>query len=226
MSVFRRADNRQAITGLFLLVLLAVFAGPNTLPRLLSSIVPLIDEGIPCSWLKNGQDRAQHQSLIGRAATNPIEIRVKSSTLPTTADGRLVITITIINVSIGTVPIVFNPAQVIVGDNGSSGVGLIFNPPSTLSTGAVRQNVASFAETDIRVLGPRQRCVHKVEFPASQISGTLATGSTTVVAYYRSTSRGQAVQSQTNTSPVIFVDQGLWTGYVESDPVFIPLASQ
>ena len=37
----------------------------------------------------------------------------------------------IINDTIGTVPFVFNPNQVIVGnDTTSSGIGLIFNPPT------------------------------------------------------------------------------------------------
>ncbi len=224
MAFLRRSNNTQVITGIFLLVMLAVFAGPNMLPRL-SSMIPFADEGVPCEWLKTGEGRAQHQSLIGRSATNPLKVEVSSSTVPNTPDGKLVISIMVVNQSIGTVGFVFNPQQVIVGDDGNSGLGLIFNPPNTLSTGAVRQNPGTQPESNIRLLGPRQRCVHKVEFPANQLDSSLGTGTTTVTAYYRNNTDGQVFQAQDNT-PVIFPDQGLWTGYTESERVFIPLASQ
>lgn len=226
MAIFRSRDNRQVITGLFLLVLLASFAGSNALPNFLSELVPWFDESIPCGWLKTGDNRAQHQSLIGRSTSNPLALEVRSSPIPNTPEGSLVITITVINRTIGTVPIVYNPQQVIVGDNNTSGLGLIFSPQTALSTGANRQtDGATIAETNIRLLGPRQRCVHKVEFPASQIGSTLATGTATVVAYYRNNTRGQIVTAQQG-GQVIFPDQGLWTGIITTDPVFIPLSSQ
>jgi len=228
MGIFRRADNRQAITGLFLLVALAVFAGPNMLPRLIARIIPFADEGVPCEWLRTAEGRAQHQSLIGRAAADPILVAVESSPLPNTPDGTLVISITVINRSVGSVPFVFNPRQVLIGDNGSSGLGIIFNPVTTLTTGAVRQDAGSYAESDIRVLGPRQRCVHKIEFTASQVNGSpiLGTGTVSLVAYYRNNARGQVISAQGDLATPTFGDQGLWTGYIESEPAIIPLASQ
>jgi hypothetical protein len=206
MGMFRRSNSRQTITGIFLLVLLAVFAGPNTLPRLLTSVIPFADEGVPCSWLPTAEGRDQHQSLIGRSAANPISLGVKSSAVPGTQDGKLVISITVVNESIGTIGFLFNPQQVIVGDNQTSGLGLIFNPQNGLSTGGTRQDTGVYPESDIRILGPRQRCVHKVEFPANN-------------------SAGQIIQAQTAQTP-IFLDQGLWTGFVSSEPAFIPVASQ
>ena len=224
MRFFRRVDNRNTITGIFLLVLLAVIAGPNTLPRLIARIFPYADEGIPCQWLSVAEDRSQHQSLIGRASENPIALAVKSTTLPTTPDGSLVISITVINTSIGTVPFVYNPNQVMVGDNNTSGLGITFNPPVGLTTGAVRQDAASYPESDLRLLGPRQRCVHKIAFAASQLGalGPLNTGNATVTAFYRNNNRGQIIEGGTQ----LFADQGLWTGIVQSEPALIPLASQ
>jgi hypothetical protein len=225
MRFFRKVDNRNTITGIFLLVLLAVIAGPNTLPRLIARIIPFADEGIPCQWLAFAEDRSQHQSLIGRAAENPIAIGVRSTPLPTTPDGSLVISITVINTSIGTIPFVYNPNQVIVGDNNTSGIGITFNPPNGLTTGAVRQDSASYPESDLRLLGPRQRCVHKVVFAASQLGALgpqLATGTATVTAFYRNNNRGQIIPTGTQ----LFTDQGLWTGIVLSEPALIPLASQ
>lgn len=225
MGLFRGRDSRQLITGLFLLVLLAAFSGSNALPNFLSELIPWFDESLPCGWLKTAENRAQHQSLIGRSAINPLALEVRASPLPTTPEGSLVITITVINRSIGTVPFVYHPQQVIVGDNNTNGVGLTFNPQVGLSTGGSRPaNTGAVPENNIRLLGPRQRCVHRVEFPASQLGSSLATGTATVSAYYRNNTSGQIVTAQ-QPGQVIFPDQGLWTGIITTDPVVIPLSS-
>jgi hypothetical protein len=226
MQLFRRSENPNAIAAIFLLVLLAVFAGPNTLPRLLSNVLPFADEGAPCEWLRTAEDLAEHQSLIGRAVANPMALTVKVSPLPTTPDGQLVITITVINQSIGTVPILYNKDRVLVGDNGTSGLGIVFNPPNSKTTGATRQDAASYLESDIRLLGPRQRCTHKIAFPANQIDPNLLSGTAGVTAYYRNNNRGQVAPAPGGLATPIFSDQGLWTGFVQSEPVVIPLASQ
>jgi hypothetical protein len=226
MRYFRgRSDNPNALAAIFLLVLLAVFAGPNTLPRLLSSVVPTADEGVPCDWLRLGTERAEHQSLIGRSVTNPLALGIRSSAVPNTPDGVLSISVTVVNQSIGTIPIVYNRDRVLIGDNGTNGLGIIFEPAVSLTTGAVRQDSASIPESDIRLLGPRQRCVHRLEFPANRLDPNFATGSVRVRAYYRNTTRGQVVQSGSPATP-IFTDQGLWTGFIQSEAVIIPLASQ
>lgn len=221
-----RGDNPNTIVGIFLLVLLAIFAGPDTLPRLISAFVPNADEGIPCDWLHRAQDTANHQSLLGRAADNAIVLRVRAS--PVRSDSPLVINIMVQNNSIGTVPIVYNPQQVIVGDNNTSGLGIVFNPPNSLSTGGTRQDFTAFPESNIRLLGPRQRCVHRLEFPASQVLAdpTLASGGAQVLAYYRITSAGQVIASPGVAATPIFPDQGLLTvrsGFVQSEPVRIEL---
>lgn len=223
---FRRGDSTNAVVAVFLLVLLMVFAGPNMLPRLLANSFPFVDEGAPCDWLWSGTGRAEHQSLIGRAVTNPLALTVESSPVPTSADGTLTIRITVINQSIGTIPIVFNPNQILVGDNGTSGLGLIFDPPNTLSTGAVRQDAASVPESNIRLLGPRQRCIQKVDFPVSRLDPTVATGNAKVRAYYRNTTPGQSIPVAGSTTAPIFPDEGLWVGFVVSDPYTILVASQ
>lgn len=213
----RGANNPNLLVGIFLLLLLAVFAGPNALPTLISRVFPDFDQGIPCDWLRQGTDRAQHQSLIGRAATNPLALSVESSSIPNNPNGELVISILVINNSIGTVPIVYNPNQVIVGDNGTSGLGIIFNGPTSVTNNATRQDSASVPETNIRVLGPRQRCVHKVIFPYSVLDANVGSGALQVRAYYRNNNRGQVSAPQGVAATPIYPDQGLWTGYVESE---------
>ncbi len=229
MRYFSRSDNPNALVGIFLLILLAVFIGPSMLPRIASSISPAIDEGVPCAWLRSGGQLAYHQSLIGRAAQNPIRLAVRASPVPATAEGTLSISITIANESLGTIPIVYNPAQVIVGDNGTSGLGIIFTPNSPLSTGATRSDPPSFPESDIRMLGPRQRCVHRVNFSAAQLGAdpALASGGSQVRAFYRINTAGQVVANPAATA--IYPDQGLNkvpNGIIESLPVPIPLSNQ
>lgn len=228
MRFINRNDNPNLLVGIFLLVLLAVFIGPNILPRILSSVAPGIDESIPCAWLRRGIDRAYHQSLIGRAATNPLRVQVRAGSVPNTPDGVLVINIVVVNESLGTIPFVYDPNQVIIGDNGTSGLGLIFNPPNSLSTGAVRSDPQSFPEESIRLLGPRQRCIHRIEFPSNQFDASIATGTSQVRAFYRINSAGGVQQTLPNATP-IYPDQGLDVvsgGVVESAPVTIPLATQ
>lgn len=225
MSFFRRSGHPNLLVGIFLLVLLAVFAGPGTLPRLISSLVPNIDESIPCAWLRQGINRAEHQSLIGRSAASPITLRVRSSPVPSTPDGVLAITIIVTNTSIGTVAIVYDPAQVRIGDDGvTSGLGVAFNSPGPLSQG-VPQGAGSYPENEIRLLGPRQSCIHRLEFTTNQLpAANIATGGATVKAYYRNTAPGVVQNSNPQATPV-YTDQGLWVGIAESDSISIPLAA-
>lgn len=221
-----RSNNSNTIAGIFLLVLLVVFAGPDSLPRLISAFIPGADEGIPCSWLHRARDIANHQSLLGRAAENPLVLRVRAS--PIRPDSPLVIDIIVQNNSLGTVPIVYSPDQVIVGDNNTSGLGIIFNPPNSLTTGAVRQDYITFPEDGIRLLGPRQRCVHRLEFSPGQVQANpaLLGGGTQVLAYYRITSAGQVAITPGMIATPIFPDQGLLIvrgGFVQSGPVRIEL---
>jgi hypothetical protein len=75
----------------------------------------------------------------------------------------------------------------------------------------------------MRILGPRQRCVHTVEFPAGNVllDRAITSGLVRVRAYYRNNAAGQVVQLTPVATPV-FGDQGLWVGYVESEDVPIP----
>ncbi len=227
MTNIRSILLKNRIVGLILLVALVFISGPNILPRALSSLLPSVFyEGVPCAWLRRADDRANHQSLLGRAAPNPISVRVQVDPLPTDPSALWYVRIIVTNESLGTVPFVYSPNQVIVGDNDSSGIGLLFTPPNGLVTGGQRANTPVVPDSAIRLLGPRQRCVHTVEFPAGNvlIDGNIRAGLTQVRAYYRNNSRGQVVQPPGIAATPIFNDQGLWTGYVESNPVVIPLS--
>src|SRR6185503_20011781 len=155
MRYFRRAGNPNALVAIFLLVLLAIFAGPGMLPNLLPSLIPGADESIMCACLRTGTERAQHQSRIGREAVNPLSLKVRTTACPTQPGQTLAVSIVITNNSLGTVAIYYNPAQVRYGDDGvTSGLGLIPNSNSTVPRG--QNQGGSIPESDIRLLGQRQ----------------------------------------------------------------------
>lgn len=218
---FRNSSNPNTLVGIFLLVLLAVFAGPGVLPNLLPSIIPGADESIRCDWLRTGDQRATHQSLIGRAVdANAISVKVRTTALPNQPGQSLDISIVITNRSIGTVAIYYNHDQVRIGDDGiSSGLGIVFNSANSqaFSPGAN----TTYPEEDIRLLGPRQSCVHHAVFAYEQIPQLgIGVGNYQVKAYYRSTARGISQA----TAGAIYTDQGLWVGLAQSDSVAIPLS--
>lgn len=223
---FRRVrDSSNSVVGIIMLLLLLVFVGPNVLPNLLARTFPFVSEGTPCAWLRSASNRAAHQSLIARSARDPLTLRVQTSVVPTTLEGTLRITITISNNTIGTVPFVYDANEVVIGDDGSSGVGLIFDRPVNMVTGGFRQTagLGTFPESKIKLLGPRQRCVHTIDIPYGRMDGTLLTAQTVVRAYYRITTTG-ATQVVNSGEPFVFSDQGLalfTNGYVQSDPFII-----
>jgi hypothetical protein len=226
MSFFRRSSNPNSLVLIFLLVIVAVITGPTMLPRLMSYLLPTADESIRCDWLRSGFNRAEHQSLIGRAAgPRAISLKVRSTAVPQPPGDRITIIITVTNESIGTVAIQFNPKQIRFGDDGvSSGLGLIFNSTLNVPPGPLGQGAGPIPEDSIRLLGPRQSCIHRVDILLSSLPDpSIATGAATVKAYYRNTTTGIA-QPQTGSTP-IFSDQGLWVGVTESTAVPIPLAS-
>lgn len=210
MRYIRDASNQNVIVGIFLLIVLAVFAGPNAFPRFISSLVPIADEGVPCGRLPQATDRARHQSLIGRSASSvpgnpPVTVRVQAAALPADTTGEWLIRITLINDTIGTIPVIINETAAI-GDTGQNGLGVVFNAAAIGAGGQVPP------ASSIRLLGPRQRCVQRLSIPGTQL-GTLG-AFTSVKAYYRSTNPG-APTSLIGTP--IYGDQGLWTGVIESE---------
>lgn len=229
MRFFGGGGGPNLIVALFLIILLSMLAGPNLLPRLASQIIPGFDEGVPCQWLPTARDRGFHQSLIGRSAEAPIAVNIETTAITGDPAGVLVVSLIVTNTSLGTVPFIFAPNEVIVGDNGTSGLGLIFNPPNGLTTGGIRTpDGPAYDESKIRLLAPRQSCVFRVDFPNGNIltDPTMMSGDSTVRAYYRATQAGQVYPTPGIVATPIYNTQGIWVGYVESDAVRIPLASQ
>lgn len=219
MQFFRRGEeNTNSVVGIILLVALLVFSGPTILPSLLARTLDFADEGVPCTRLRQADNRGQHQSYIGRNAVNPLALRVIPSPLPPPGEGQLLIRMVIENTTIGTVPIVFDERQIIVGDDpNSSGFGLIFRPANGMRTTGVRQTQGNnIPEQFVRLLGPRQRCVHRVVIPAASIDPIVYAQQSSVSMYYRILTEGPTPPGSR------FPNQGLLRitgGYLESAPV-------
>lgn len=235
----RDGDSSNTIIGVVILVLMTVFVAPDVLPQLVSNSIPFIEEGVPCEQVVGGQDRANNQSLIARGAQDALTLRTEVGRFPN-ADGvtPFIVRIIVINETIGTVPFVYDPNQVIVGnDPNSSGFGIQFNPPVNIAldtNGDGIQNISnrpqgtgvSFAREDIGVLGPGQRCVIRIDIPNAQAQQIQA-GISSVRGYYRVLTAGGMVQINPLATPV-FTDQGMNVvagNFVESDPVIIPAAA-
>ncbi|HEX2619795.1 MAG TPA: hypothetical protein VHL11_06600, partial [Phototrophicaceae bacterium] len=109
-------------------------------------------------------------------------------------------------------PVVINPSPAI-GDTGQNGLGVMFTTAPAAATGA------QTAPGNIRLLGPRQRCVQRINIPASQL-GSM--GVTSIIkAYYRNSNQGFSG----GTVGAIYADWGLWVGVVESDPVTLTFSA-
>ncbi len=229
MAFFNVRDNPNAIVYLLLLVLLAVFAGPNVLPNLLSSLIPFVDEGVPCGRLRTGVDRAYYQSLLGRSVSaqrgegsSPFVISVRTSGAPTSPQDTFTVTITVYNRTLGTVPILITPGSVITDGSAVPGLGIVAGTGNVADLppgGAVQ-----YQSSQIRLLGPRQRCVHRVQFTGN-IPSQFAFAGATLRAYYRNNSVGQASPRVGANQPEVYIDQGLWIGTVLSEVATVPSVS-
>lgn len=214
--LYRDGDSSNSAIGIILLFMLFVFVGPTVLPTLLARTFPFLNESTSCSRLQTAQNRGIHQSLIGRNAVNPFEMRVVVPPVPSNQAATWNIQIIIENKTIGTVPFVFdNVARIGVGGvPDSSGLGLIFSPNVTYQQVPLASNTGTttFPDNNIRLLGPRQRCAFRVQIPVSSIS---VPGGATVRSYYRINAAGQVLTGG------IFSDQGLARvdgGIIQSEP--------
>lgn len=221
------SDRDRPIGGAVTVILLVVvlFVGFNVLPNFLGRWFPQLYQATPCENLRVSTNRANHQSLIGIAADNPIALSVNPSSLPTTADGFFTVKITVTNTSTGTIPIIINPLGITVSGGANQGLGLLFNPPNSLQSVVPSGQVAP--ADGIHILGPRQSCVQMVQFPAGNVlvDPNIQAGRTTVQATYRNSSPGPVIPPANTLATPIFTNAGLWVGSVESPAVVIPVSS-
>lgn len=212
----------NTLIGILILATLFTYVGQDAW-RYITGGLTFVGDAPPCAWLPQPDNLGNHQSLIGRAIAQdgePLQLKVKTSKIPTNSTQQLTVYITVINRSIGSVPFVYSPDQVIVGDNGSSGLGIVFDPPSNIITeGINRGSPTTYPNDSIRILGPRQRCVHRMDFEFDQLDATLRSGNVSVTAYYRGENEG--IVPSANPTPV-YPDQGLWTGVQTSVALPIP----
>ncbi|MDX2077870.1 MAG: hypothetical protein SFZ02_15690 [bacterium] len=225
MQLFRnRRDNPNVLVAVVLLFLLVIFAGPSNLPRLLSSVLPFADEGVACERLRDGTNRAYHQSLLGRVVNQldetPISLTIRTSALNEQST-TISVTVVITNRTVAPVPLLITPGQFILApEQPVSGLGITLNTTSPVPfTG---ENATSYQESRIRLLGPRQRCVHRVTYELANRPPALLglTPESSIKAFYRNTFVGTVAipnNPAQYVAPPAYNDQGLWVGIIESD---------
>lgn len=198
--------NPNPFIGIILLIVLLVFVLPDRLPQFISDLSPYLFAGIPCARLPAARDLAAHQSIIGRSVQDPLHLAV-APTAPQES-GALLIRLTVTNLSLGTLPVVFQEDNIVVAasDEESNGFGFIVEPELAEGTrGRQAPDPDGYEESDIRLLGPRQRCVHALDLLASQ---DMIDNGGTIRAYYRMSLPGEH-QRQSEGVPLIYGDQGL-----------------
>jgi len=207
--------NPNPFIGIILLIVLLVFVLPDRLPQFISDLSPYLFAGIPCVRLPAARDLAAHQSVIGRSVQDPLQLAVA----PTTPQdsGALLIRLTVTNLSLGTLPVVFQEDNIVVAasDEESNGFGFIVEPePAEGTRGRQAPDPDGYEESDIRLLGPRQRCVHTLDLVASQ---DMIDNGGTIRAYYRMSLPGEH-QTLSEGVTTIYADQGL--DYLSEGVVF------
>lgn len=217
--------NQRKLLVLFLcfgLVMLAI--GPRFAPYILGNFLKVAREGVPCEWLHTAIDPPNRQSLLARHSAEPLALLVRAEPFPTAAETTWVVRIVVINRSAGTMPILHRPDQVLLAeDPESSGFGLLFSPPLPLQNFASRIGQTSYRLTDIRLLGPKQRCHIELEFPgAAAIVDTSSLSSVTVQAYYRLLGTGEHPENGAGAGQEIFPDQGLRATSANSGVIYSP----
>ena len=199
-------NNPNAFIGLILLVVLAVFILPDRLPRFIADLSPYLFAGIPCGRLPAANDLAAHQSIIGRSVADPLLLEIAAAEID--EENKLALRLSVTNRSLGAVPIVYQEDHITVApaDDSSDGFGIIVEPEP--ADGAYRRsepNPETYAETDIRLLGPRQSCVHATEITAG---AAMVRDGGFAQAWYRMSVAG-AQQPQSEGMREIYSDQGL-----------------
>jgi len=213
-------NNPNAFIGLILLIVLVVFVLPERLPDFLAELSPRFFGGIPCARLPAAAGLAAHQSILGRQTRDPLRLALNTGGI--NDEGALMLRLSLTNMSLGAVPIVFQADNIAVADadDETDGLGIVIAPAVDLNERA-DPNPAGYDESDIRLLGPRQTCVHSLELLASP--DMIADGGR-ASAYYRMRVAG-AHQPGSGGARQIYADQGLdilSDGVVFSPEIEIP----
>ncbi len=199
-------NNPNAFIGIILLVVLVVFVLPDRLPSAIGGLSPGLFGSLPCARLPAAKDLAAHQSILERQAQEPLRLQLTASDI--NDEGGLVMRLSVANTSLGTAPIVFQTDNFVVAeaDDESDGFGIIIQlAPAAGLSARTDPNPSTYAEGDIRLLGPRQTCVHSLELVAS---AAMIRDGGSASAWYRMRAAGEQ-QPQSEGVREIFADQGL-----------------
>ena len=109
-------DNPNSYIGIVLLVVLLVFVLPGRLQGFFAELSPFAIGGIPCGRLPAASGMAAHQSILGRSASDPLRLELSATEIGD--EDQLALHLSVTNLSLGAVPIVFQAGQFCRGGGG------------------------------------------------------------------------------------------------------------
>ncbi len=212
-----------------IVIVAALIAASILLPR----FWPTLATGVDCTGLPHPLLTGSNQSLLA-AQTDPtllvLELVPERNVL--NAGDTLVLYIRFINNSMAPFTLFMLPEEAVLRYTGQE-IGLMFSligadgrvlgePPSPAHPlTPVRQQ---YRASELRMLGPRQRCTVRLELPPVRLEGASLTGGQyRITAVYRNQFKGTYSSVQRLTPTPIFGDQGVWVGQVQSNDIVISI---
>lgn len=226
---FNSADPLIRIVALIGLVVIIGLAVPRFLP--------VATSGVDCVNLPSPNADGNNQSLLSQqiasdSSAAPLQLEVVPDRPAIDTGQSLILYVRFINSSMAPLTLFLVPESQIfrfnkeeigllismipVAENRTLGLPGNSNPPLV-----PRQHYTS---TDLHYLGPRQRCTFRVELFADQLKAAGAlSGQYRIRVTYRNTSHGQILPVSPLTPTPVFLDQGVWTGEVQSNDTFVTI---
>ena len=219
---FDSSDPVTQAIAIVALVLLVIFAIPY-LP------LPYVVSGVGCDNLSAAEMSGSNQSVLGsQAAESDLRLELVPNPINLTTADPLTMEVRLINNSMRPLTLFLPQGEYVFRyDDQESGllfsiVGATDGQPRGEGANVRPPFVApsQFNQTDLHVLGPRQRCSVSVTIdPARLASSRVTPGSYNIIAFYRNTSRGALPAIRANTPTPMFPDAGVWTGTVRSNQI-------
>jgi hypothetical protein len=211
----------QAI-AIVALILFAIFAIPY-LP------LPYVVSGVGCYNLSSPAISGSSQSILGsQASQNDLRLELVPDPINLKTTDPLNMDVRFINNSMRPLTLFLPQGEYVFRyDEQESGilfsiVGVADGQPRGEGANVRAPFIApsQFNQTDLHVLGPRQRCSVSVSVDLARLAASRVTpGQYNIIAFYRNTSRGALPPIEANTPTPMFPDAGVWTGTVRSNQI-------
>lgn len=232
MGFFRRSYDRYGSDPVVRFVAFALLIGLVVL--LLTRFWPGVTSGVNCMNLPSADLGGSNQSILAQQVdANALLLELVTGNPQIVPGASLTMEVRFINASIAPLALALVPEEVVLRYSGQE-AGLVFSVRE-VATGRVlgeafnvRPAVPArqqFTGGQVRILGPRSRCNLQLEFTPQRLSASgIAQGQYQFIAIYRNQFRGTLPPVAALTPTPIFRDQGVWTGEVRSNELYITIS--